>query len=104
MIGVTSGIITVYIGLILVGIIYAILIYLISEKGYLEGYTSLAVVGGVLVTLAGVYFIFPLAAAYTLGAFVCTGTPMIIGDWLKNVRRRAKEQERIRAEANDSAS
>lgn len=104
MIGTVYGIIPVYIGLILVGIIYAILIYWVSEKGYLEGYTSLAVVGGVLITLAGVYFIFPLAVAYTLGAFFCTGTPMIVGDWLKNVRRRAKEQERIRAEANDTAS
>lgn len=78
---------------LLFGILYAIIIYHSKER--IEGYTSLAVVAGVLITLALAAFIVPLPyILLVLLLFVCTGTPMIVGEIIEASNdSRAKSKE-----------
>lgn len=77
---------------------YNNLIGKLDEQGYLEGYTSLAVVGGVLVTLIAVAVVDLEAALLAFWAFCCTGTPMVIGSCIRHVRRRRASQQSIKGE------
>lgn len=68
-----------------------------------EGYTSLLVVGGVLITLLGVALISWQCALLTLAMFAASGTPMIIGEVIRSVRRREEVLKALREGRNDEA-
>jgi hypothetical protein len=83
----------VYAVLVAVGILYALLIAWAETNKYLEGYTAFAVALGVLFTLGGVAFVSWQAALLALGAFVASGTPMIVACTARYAAARRKEQE-----------
>lgn len=85
-------------GLALFGLGYNAFVAWAERRGYTEGYMSLIVACGVLVTLGGVAILSVPAALTALAAFVASGTPMIIGSIVRYVQRRAAERERILAE------
>lgn len=60
-----------------------------ERQGWLEPFTALSVVVGVLYTLLGVWLVDRRAAVTVFWAFVFSGTPMILGDlerYLERVR------------------
>ncbi len=70
-----------YIGLFVLSLAYDRLVIRRGDRaGWLEPYTALTVVAGVLYTLIGVGMVDRKAAVKTFWAFVFSGTPMIIGD------------------------
>ena len=83
--------------LLMFGIAYAMLIHWLGDRK--EGYTSLLVVFGVLITLAGVAFLSPFAALLVAAAFIASGIPMIVGNVLGYIirRERAIQDHRIMA-------
>jgi len=68
-----------------------------------DGYVALLVVAGVLVTLGGVALIDWRAAVLALVALAASGTPMVIGDILRTVRRRESAIRLRRTIANKDA-
>lgn len=78
--------------LALIGLGYNALIAWAGRRGFLEGYLSLAVALGVLITLAGVAVVSWQAALLTLGAFVASGSPMVFGSVLRYIQLRHREQ------------
>lgn len=90
-----------YLGLLLFGIGFNLLVAWLERKGYLNGYTSLAVVVGVGITVAATAVISPAFALITVVAFIASGTPMIAGSIWRHVRQREQELERLRREALD---
>ena len=70
-----------------------------DRKGYLEGFTWLAVAVGCAVTLGGVAIIDWHAALITLIGFVASGIPMAFGAIVRYVTARRAEQERERQAA-----
>ena len=77
-------------GLFVLSFLYDRLVIRRGERqGWLEPYTALTVVAGVFYTLAGVWAVDRKAAVLTFWAFVCSGTPMIIGD-LERYMERAR--------------
>lgn len=78
------------------GVVFNRAVVWLEVKGYMEGYTSLAVALGVLVTLAGVALLDWKAALLALVAFVASGTPMIVGSIARYVKKREMGQEQIR--------
>lgn len=94
MIGYDLGVISAVFGvLVAFGLLYDRIVGWLERNGYDEGYTAMLVVGGVLVTLAGVAFVDWRAALLALGAFVCSGLPMVIGSWWRHVQRRKQGLE-----------
>lgn len=95
MIGNDLGLITVLIGLLFFGCAYA---WLIAKLGqHKDGYTSLLVVAGVLVTLSGAAVVIGVPAVMVvLACFAASGTPMVIGDVVSYARQRAKDREELR--------
>lgn len=91
-------ILAVFGALALFGAVYNRLIAWTEERGYIEGYTALAVVGGVLITLAGIAILSIPAAVLALGAFAASGTPMVIGSIGRHVRMRAEAIRALREE------
>ena len=88
-IGADFGVIlAVFLTLVLFGIGYNALVAWLERKGYTEGYLSLIVAFGVFVTLCGVAILSIPAALLTLGAFVASGTPMIVGSIVRYLRKR----------------
>ena len=85
--------------LVLFGILYNSLIGWAERKHYLEGFTSLAVALGVLITLGGVAVVSWQAALITLAAFIATGSPMIAGSIWRYIQMRRKEQKHVRQAA-----
>ena len=69
-----------------------------------QGYTSLLVAGGVVVTLIGVAIISWQAALLCGAAFAASGTPMIIGEAVRTVMLREKAIRRLIDEAHDDAA
>jgi hypothetical protein len=60
-----------------------------DRQGWLEPFTALTVVAGVLYTLLGVWAVDRKAAVKVFWAFAFSGTPMIVGDlerYLERVR------------------
>lgn len=95
-IGADFGVISaVLMGLFLFGIGYNSLVAWLERKGYTEGYLSLIVAFGVAVTLAGVAILSIQAALITLGAFIASGTPMIIGSIVRYLRKREEMKRSI---------
>jgi hypothetical protein len=73
-------------GLFMFGLIFNGLVEWLGERK--EGYVSLMVVGGVLVTLGGIAFISWPAAILGLAAFVASGLPMVIGEIVRTIKKR----------------
>jgi hypothetical protein len=82
----------VFVTLVLVSIGYNTLVAWLERSGYIEGFTSLVVAVGVLITLGGVAVISWQAALLALGAFVATGTPMIAGSIWRYIQLRREAQ------------
>lgn len=81
-------------GLLLFGIGYNWLVTTLEKSGHDQGYTSILVVGGVIVTIAASTPLIGLDAVVSLTLlFVASGTPMIVGSLL----RYAREREQIDA-------
>jgi len=74
---------------------YNVLIGWLEEEGYIEGYVSLTVVGGTVITLATVFIIDWQAAVLCGIAFMFSGPPMIIGSVTRHARRRKREQRGV---------
>ncbi len=86
---------SVFSGLFVLSLLYDRLVIRRGERhGWLEPYTALTVVAGVLYTLAGVWAVDRKAAILAFWAFVCSGTPMIIGD-LERYLERVQNGDRI---------
>lgn len=88
-------------GLFGFGVGYNALIHALGERK--EGYTSLLVVAGVLITLGGVALIHWQAAALALLAFAASGLPMVVGDIGRHIWRREQAIERTQARAEEEA-
>lgn len=86
-------VLAVYAALFVFGFLYNTLVAWLERRGYDEGYTAILVVGGTLITLAGVAVVDWQAAALTLGAFACSGFWMVVGSWWRHVRARRAGQE-----------
>ena len=80
------------------GIGYNALIAWLEWRGWLEGFVSLAVAGGVGATLGFVAIIDGQAALLVLVALCFTGFPMMVGSVVRYMQRREREQEGIRDE------
>jgi len=95
-IGSNSGtILGVFLLLFAFGIGYNALVAWLERRGYTEGYLSLVVAFGVAVTLCGVSILSIHAALLTLGAFVASGTPMIVGSIVRYLRKREEMKRSI---------
>ena len=95
--GYDPALIGAVIGLLLAfGLLYNSLVGWLEREGYMEGYVSLSVVGGVAATLLIVALLDWQASALMLGAFCCSGLPMVLGSIWRYMRQRRKGQERIR--------
>ena len=84
----SSAILAVFFALVIFGILYNNLVMWLENHNYAEGFLSLIVAGGVLGTLVGVAILSIEAALITLGAFVATGTPMIVGSISRYIKAR----------------
>ncbi len=85
-------------GLFVLSFLYDRLVIWRGERqGWLEPYTALTVVAGVLYTLVGVWAVDRKAAVLAFWAFVCSGSPMIIGD-LERYLERARNGDSALAE------
>lgn len=93
-----SAILAGYLFLLLFGMLFNLAISEFERRGWLEGYTALAVVLGVLVTLAVVSVFSWQFALITLGAFVCSGAPMIAGSIYRHVRSRERYHLNLRGQ------
>lgn len=91
----------VFFGLFCFGCGYAALTAWIGDRK--QGYTSLMVVGGVLVTLLGVALVSWPSALLTAGAFIASGTPMIVGEIVTYKRREAEALRRMKDEIDGKA-
>ena len=89
----------IYMALLLFGIVYNLITAWLERQGYAKGYVSLLVVGGVVVTVGLTAFISLPFALVTAGAFIASGTPMIIGSIWRHVREREQYLEDLRREA-----
>jgi hypothetical protein len=75
-------------GLLMFGTVYNNLVQKLGRRK--EGYTSLLVVGGVLITLAGVALVSWQCAVLTLSAFAASGLPMVLGDIQRHIQARER--------------
>ena len=80
----------IFSGLFVISLVYdRIVIRRGDRQGWLEPFTALTVIAGVLYTLAGVWAVDRRSAVRVFWAFVFSGTPMILGDlerYLERVR------------------
>jgi hypothetical protein len=91
-------VLAVFLGLVLFGIGYNALVAWLERRSYTEGYLSLIVALGVFVTLCGVAILSIQAALLSLGAFIATGTPMILGSIARYLKARENMIKAIIAE------
>ncbi len=89
----------IYLGLLLFGIGYNWLTSQAEKTGFIRGYTSLFVVGGVTVTIAATAVVSLPFALITAGAFVFSGTPMIVGSMIRHQRDELRQLARAIEEA-----
>jgi len=96
-------IIAVSAALVTFGIGYNALVERLEREIPDHGYTSILVVGGVVVTLIGAAFLVGLTNALLVGlCFAASGLPMIAGSMYRFIRRRAAERSRVVADALES--
>jgi thiol:disulfide interchange protein len=89
-------------GLLMFGLAFNGLVSWLGSRK--EGYVSLLVVAGVLITLGGAALLDWQAAAWVLICFAASGTPMIIGDiWrAQSARDKAARVQRLIEMARDN--
>lgn len=91
---------SLYLALILaaiVGTAYNALVARANVTGKTEGYTALLVVGGVVITFMFISFFISLETLLVIMAFfIATGTPMLIGDIMRYIRRRDKGRKLLK--------
>jgi len=92
----SSRIVAAFLLLAWVGIGYNWLVAWMGRKRYLEGFIWLAVSGGVAFTLIGMAIVDWQAALLALGAFVCSGLPMALGEIWRYMKRREEGQRDVR--------
>lgn len=80
---------------VLIGVLYNHLVNWLHAEKHDQGYTAFLVVGGVVITLGlSLPFIGLVNTAVVTVLFICTGTPMIVGDiWRYVVERRQQAQK-----------
>lgn len=89
-------------GLFLFGLIYNAFVAWLEKMGHDRGYTAFLVVGGTLVTLAGLAVITGVETVISaIVCFVASGLPMILGSVWRHVRERASEEKKIMALAHE---
>ncbi len=81
----------IYLALLLFGIGYNWLTSQAERTRFIRGYTSLFVVGGVAVTIAATAVVSLPFALITAGAFVFSGTPMIVGSMIRHQRDELRQ-------------
>jgi hypothetical protein len=89
----------IYLALLLFGIGYNYLTTWAEKTGFIKGYTSLFVVGGVAVTVAATALLSLSFALITAGAFIASGIPMILGSMVRHKREELRQLEQAREEA-----
>jgi hypothetical protein len=89
----------IYLALLLFGIGYNLLAAWAEKTGFIKGYTSLFVVGGVVITVAATALVNLTFALVTAGAFIASGTPMILGSMVRHKREELRQLEQAREEA-----
>ena len=82
--------------LFIFGVLYNLVIGWMERHGYIEGYVAVAVILGVLVTLAGVAMVDPLSAALCLAAFAASGLPMAGGSIWRHMKARKADRDAMR--------
>lgn len=104
----TLTLVALYLGLMLFGVGYNALISYAERTRALEGYTALAVVAGVMVTvLAAAVALWSVTldgwqwGAILLGAFGASGLPMLLGSIGRYVALRQAEQRSLRTAGGD---
>lgn len=90
-----SRILAIYSALIVFGALYNLVISRLEKRGYLEGFTWFAVAVGTGVTVLAIAMISWQCAVIALGAFVFSGSPMIIGAVSRYVVRRERSQRSL---------
>ena len=98
-----SLVLAVYFGLAVFGMIYNQVVTWLEMRGYLEGFTWLAVAVGVLVTMVALAVIDWRYTLIALGAFVFSGAPMMLGSIYRYVASRERSQRRMIAEIGSEA-
>jgi hypothetical protein len=83
----------IYLCLFLLGWGYNALVAWAEGKKYLEGHTAYAVAGGITFTLAPFIMFAYVPILWVYMAFVASGTPMILGAWLRYVTAREADQK-----------
>lgn len=100
--GVNPGtIVAVYMALLVFGIGYNWLTALAERHGFMKSYTAFFVVGGVVVTVGLMGFVNLTFAILMAGAFIASGTPMIVGSMVRHQIEERQAIERAKAEARD---
>jgi hypothetical protein len=103
--GTLAGLIGLLFGLLMFGVVYAVFVYWLDERK--RGYTSLLVVAGVSITMIGIALMDALtdwpAVVITGVCFICSGTPMIVGEIVKTIRQRQAEITRQLEHAHQTA-
>lgn len=80
--------------LFMFGLAYNGLVEWLGERK--DGYTSLLVVAGVLITLLGITLIDWRAAALTLAGFGASGLPMVVGEIARTINKRERSLRLMR--------
>ena len=83
-------------GLVMFGIAYNFLMHHLGQ--HKQGYLSLFVAGGVLVTLAGLALIDARAAVLALVCFAASGAPMIAGEIVRSMIQHERVLKALRAQ------
>jgi hypothetical protein len=100
--GINAGMVAGIYGVLLAfGIGYNWLTAHAEKTGLIHGYTALFVVGGVVVTVGAMGLVSLPFALLTAGAFIASGTPMIIGSMIRHSQERRQQIEQLKAEARN---
>lgn len=98
-IGLNWGVLAaIYMFLLLFGIVFNLFTAWVERRGYARGYVSLLVVVGVAVTVGMTAVVSLPFALITAGAFVASGTPMIVGSVWRHVTERERHLQALRDE------
>lgn len=89
--GMLFAIAAIYLALLVFGIFYNWLTSQAERTGFIRGYTSLFVVGGVAVTVAATAVISLPFALVTAGAFIASGAPMIVGSMIRHQQEELRQ-------------
>lgn len=88
-------------GLFFFGLSFNALVHALGSRH--DGYTSLLVAGGVLITLLGLALVSWQCALLALAMFAASGTPMIVGEVYRAIRKREEVLKALREGRDDEA-